>query len=74
MPTQTFERAIRQLEKIVEELDAGDIPLEKALKKFEEGMRLSRFCSEKLDETERKVTILLQDQEGHVIEEPFRET
>jgi len=62
---------MEKLEKIVLELEIGELPLEKAIKKFEEGIQLSKFCSQKLDETEKKVTILLQDQEGNVSEEPF---
>ena len=50
---QTFEKAMKQLEQIVQELESSDLPLEKAIIKFEEGIRLSRFCSEKLDETEK---------------------
>ncbi len=68
---KTFEQSIIQLEKIVEQLESSDLPLETALKKFEEGMKLSTFCSDKLDEIENKVTILLQDQEGNYIEKPF---
>jgi exodeoxyribonuclease VII small subunit len=64
MATDTFEKALIQLEKIVAELEAGNLPLEKALKKFEEGVAFSRFCSEKLDESERKITLLLKDQQG----------
>lgn len=67
---QTFEKAMKQLEQIVQELESSDLPLEKAIIKFEEGIRLSRFCSEKLDETEKRITIL-QDQEGNVLEKPF---
>ena len=48
------------LEKIVDELENGDLPLEKALKKFDEGMALSRQCSAMLDETEKRVTQLLE--------------
>lgn len=71
MAKMTFEDSMKQLEKIVEELEAGDLPLEKALKKFEEGVRLSKFCFDKLDETEKKITILLKDQNGNIQEEPF---
>ncbi len=67
----TFEDSMTQLEKIVEDLEAGDLPLETAIKKFEEGVRLSKFCLDKLDETEKKVTLLLQDQNGKVKETPF---
>ena len=71
MAKQTFEKAMKKLEQIVDELESGDQPLEKAIKKFEEGVQLSKFCAEKLDETEKRVTILLQDQKGDFFEKPF---
>jgi exodeoxyribonuclease VII small subunit len=71
MAKQTFEKAIEKLEKIVQELESSDLPLEKAIKKFEEGVQLSKFCSEKLDETEKKITILLKDQNGQLLEKQF---
>jgi len=71
MTDQTFEKSVQDLEQIVKELEAGDLPLEDALKKFEEGVKLSKFCSAKLDEADKKVTILLQDQDGNVTEKPF---
>jgi exodeoxyribonuclease VII small subunit len=71
MAKQTFEKAMNKLEKIVQELESTDLPLEKAIKKFEEGVQLSKFCSEKLDETEKRITILLKDQNDRVFEKPF---
>ena len=71
MTDQTFEKAMSKLEQIVQELETGDLPLEKALKKFEEGVNLSRLCSKKLDETEKRVNMLLQDQNGEVVAQPF---
>jgi exodeoxyribonuclease VII small subunit len=71
MANQTFEKAMNKLEKIVQELESTDLPLEKAIKKFEEGVRLSKFCSEKLDETEKRITILLKDQNDRVFDKPF---
>jgi exodeoxyribonuclease VII small subunit len=71
MAKQTFEKAMKQLEEIVQELEVGDLPLEKAIKKFEEGVHLSKFCAKTLDETEKRIQVLLQDQEGNVIEKPF---
>lgn len=72
MAKKTFEQSIKQLEQIVTELEAGELPLEQAIKKFEEGMELSRFCSQKLEETERKITLLMQDNStGRPIEKPF---
>ena len=64
MPKEKFEDALNKLEKIVSKLEEGDIPLEESLKLFEEGIRLSRFCNQKLDEAERKVEILLKDKDG----------
>lgn len=72
MAQKAFEESMKQLERIVQELETGDLPLEKAITKFEEGMKLSKLCSEKLDETEKKISILLQNNAGHIAEEPFR--
>ena len=71
MAKKTFEQTLNALEKIVNELEGGDLPLEKALKKFDEGMALSRQCSTMLDETEKKVTQLLGDDETGDFEVPF---
>ena len=68
---QTFEKAMKQLENIVRDLETGDLPLEKAMKKFEEGIQLSKFCSQKLDETEQKITLLIQSEDGDITEKPF---
>ena len=73
MAKQTFESAMKQLEQIAQELEAGELSLELAMKKFEEGIQLSRFCTKKLDETERRITILLQDSDGLIQEVPFEE-
>lgn len=71
MAKKTFEGAIKQLESIVQELESDDLTLEEALKKFEEGVKLSRFCSNKLDETEKKVSLLMKDEEGNIQSVPF---
>jgi exodeoxyribonuclease VII small subunit len=71
MAKKTFEQAMKQLEKIVRDLESGDMPLEKAIQTFEEGIQLSKFCSQKLDETEKRITILMQNSEGKVSETPF---
>jgi exodeoxyribonuclease VII small subunit len=71
MSKTNFERSMKKLEIIVQELESGDLQLEDAMQKFEEGIKLSRLCSEKLDETEKKITLLLQDQKGNVSEKPF---
>jgi len=64
MPKERFEDALSKLEKIVAKLEEGDVPLEDSLKLFEEGIRLSRLCNQKLDEAEKKVEILLKNKEG----------
>ena len=64
MAKERFEDALEKLEKIVSRLEEGDIPLEESLKLFEEGIRLSRFCNQKLDEAEKRVEILLKDKNG----------
>ena len=71
MPKKTFEQAMQELEKIVEALEAGDLPLEKAMNMFEEGIQLTRFCTHKLDETEKKINVLLQDQQGDISKQSF---
>jgi exodeoxyribonuclease VII small subunit len=70
MARKTFEQALAALEVIVQELEDGDLPLEKALQKFEEGIALSRFCAARLDETEKKITLLTQAADGSVREIP----
>jgi exodeoxyribonuclease VII small subunit len=71
MAQKTFEQSMKQLEQIVRELEDGDLPLEKAIKKFEEGMKLTKLCSAKLDETEKKISVLLKNAEGQMAEKPL---
>jgi exodeoxyribonuclease VII small subunit len=55
-----LEKSLAELEELVEELESGDLPLEKAMKKFEEGIKLTRGCQAALKEAEQKVEILLK--------------
>jgi len=72
MANKTFETAMKQLEQIVQDLETGDMPLEKAIKKFEEGIQISKYCSEKLDESEKRITLLMRDSDGEKVSEiPF---
>ncbi len=68
MASKSFEQYLQDLEKIVKELETGDLPLEKALKRFEDGMALSKRCSRMLDETEQKISRLIKDCEGRLTE------
>ncbi len=71
MAKERFEEALTKLEKIVSKMEKGDIPLEESLKLFEEGIRLSRWCNQKLDEAEKRVEILVKDKEGVLKVQPF---
>jgi exodeoxyribonuclease VII small subunit len=67
-----FEEQMRKLEKIVDALESGEMPLEESLKKYEEGVRLLRLCRKRLDETKRKVELLVK-KGGKLTLEPFKE-
>ena len=71
MAKKKFEEALADLENIVQRLDENDLSLDESLSLFEEGIKLSRFCSQKLDSVEDKVEILLRDDEGNFKKEPF---
>ena len=74
MARQSFGAAMAQLERIVEELETGDPPLEAAIRKFEDGMRLVRLCTRRLDETEKRVSVLMEKEDGRLEERPLEET
>src|SRR5205809_2831556 len=67
----SFEQAIQRLEKIVGDMEGAELPLEDVLKKYEEGTRLVRFCSQKLEEAEKKIEILTKKADGTVALKPF---
>lgn len=69
--TSSFERCLEELEKIVKELEAGDLPLERSLELFEKGMSLSESCRRQLEEAETRIEMLVK-KEGRVQAEPFR--
>ena len=66
----SFEEGLEQLEKIVKQLEDGELPLEKSLELFEQGVKLSEACRKQLQEAEAKVEILLK-KEGRVEAKPF---
>ncbi len=67
-----LEKALADLESLVDELESGDLPLEKAMKKFEEGIKLTRSCQAALKEAEQKVEILLKSAGGEEALEEFK--
>ena len=66
-----FEKAFQQLEKIVQQLESENLSLDESLQLFEEGIRLSRFCNQKLEEVEKKIETILADAKGQPQVEPF---
>jgi len=64
-----LEKSLADLEELVEELESGDLPLEKAMKKFEEGIKLTRGCQAALKDAEQKVEILLQSAGGEDLDD-----
>ena len=64
---RTFEASLEALEQIVRQLEGGDLPLEKSLELFEQGIRLSRECQERLSQAERRIEILLRDNQGRPV-------
>lgn len=70
---KTFESALKELEDIVKQMESGDLALEDAVKKYELGMKQSKFCLDLLDKTEKKISILTRDGGGNLMEEPFEE-
>jgi len=68
MAEKTFEQAIDELEKIVEELERGDLPLEETIKRFEQGLKLSELCTRKLNQVEQKLKKLVKTEDGFQLE------
>ncbi len=66
-----FEASLTALEKIVRELERGDLPLEQSLELFEHGVRLSRECQERLNQAERRIEILMRDAKGQPVTNAF---
>lgn len=68
-----FERAFQQLETIVQRLEGEELPLDESLQLFEEGIKLSRFCHQRLEEVEKKIELILADARGQPVTEPFED-
>jgi len=72
--TKSFEASLEALEQIVHELEHGDLPLEKSLELFEQGIKLSRQCQERLSQAERRIEILLRDNQGRPVVSAFEDS
>ena len=62
--SKTFEASLKELEQIVKQLEDGDLELEESLKLFEDGVRLSRACRERLTNAERRIEVLMKEADG----------
>ena len=71
MEKLTFEEAIQNLEKIVEELENGKLSLDESVKKFKNGIELAKYCNETLEQAEKQISILLEYENGEMVEENF---
>lgn len=69
----SFEEALSELEAIVATMESGQVPLEAMMKQFERGMALSKFCSSKLGETEKRIEVLMRDAAGQPDWQPMTE-
>jgi exodeoxyribonuclease VII small subunit len=72
MSKKKFEQALARLEQIVAELEEGNLALDTSLKKFNEGIQLASFCSQKLDEARSHVDLLQHQKDGSLAAEPFQ--
>ena len=68
---KTFESSLEELERIVRELEQGELTLEKSLELFEQGVKLSRECQERLNQAERRIEMLTRDNQGRAIVTAF---
>lgn len=67
----SFEAALKELETIVKQMESGEAKLEESLQLFERGIKLSRYCSQKLEEAEKKIELLVKDARGEYKAMPF---
>jgi exodeoxyribonuclease VII small subunit len=69
-----FEESLKKLEKIVEDLEKGDLSLDEALKKYQEGVELARLCSQRLENAKKKIDVLVKNKKGEFELRPLDET
>jgi len=72
MAAEKFETALKKLEEVVKKLEGGELSLDDSLKAFEEGVKQAAFCSNKLNEAEKRVELLLKQKDGGFTREEFR--
>lgn len=70
---KTFEESLSELESVAQNLEKGNLSLDEAILEFEKGMKLSKECSEKLEQAEKRINILVNNENGELIEEKFEQ-
>ena len=68
---ETFEESLNKLEKIAQNMEKGDLSLDEAMAEFERGIKLSKECTRKIEEAEKKINILIKNENGDFEEESF---
>ena len=72
MKEQTYEESMKELEQVVKDLESGELSLDESIKKFEKGMKLSKYCNSLLEDAEKKITVLIENESGELVEEDFK--
>ena len=72
MKEQTYEESMKELEQVIKDLESGELSLDESIKKFEKGMKLSKYCNSLLEDAEKKITVLIENESGELIEEDFK--
>ena len=67
----SFEKALSELEEIVRKLEKGELTLDDSIRHFQKGVELTKYCNKVLDEAERSITMLLEGEDGQIIEKPM---
>lgn len=71
MKKKTFEEAVSELEEVVAKLEKGELTLDESIQYFQRGIELSKYCSGRLDEAEKRISVLVEDENGEMREEEF---
>jgi len=72
MKKQSYEESMKELEQIVKDLESGELSLDESIQKFEKGIELSKHCNSLLEDAEKKITLLIERENGDVNEVPFK--
>ena len=74
MKDLSYEESMKELEQVVKELEGNELTLDESIERFEKGMQLSKHCSKLLESAEKRISILLEKEDGSVVSEKFELT